>query len=348
MVTSYYIMKLTKNKICMNTDEYFNNLYNAPISKGIIKQNSKCRVCLKEGAVFIFGDENKCDIIDALGIFANIELHENDLFPKYLCTICYKFLKSAILFRKLARKTNDTLQQQTVNKNSVKDDCIELYQDIKSEPNLSDEEKQNDIINKLCQQEKEERERRNIKIQCQVCNKIVKKTYYKTHMTMHDPDHQKYICDICGKNFRLKVGYYSHRLRHRSDYPYKCQLCPYKCRYSEGFRSHMRTHSGERSFMCTECPARFLFKSNLNTHILFKHKEPQFKCESCHKAFHTKLKLQSHNDVDHLGIKRHICNICGQAFGYRDAMVKHQRRVHKREKLKFYYKPSHKNKNSVS
>lgn len=341
---------MTKNKNSISTDEYFNNLYNAPITKGLITQNcnDKCRVCLKDGVVFVYGDENRCDIMEALRIFANIEEQEDDLFPKYLCTICYKFITSAIMFRKIAKKTNTRLKQQTVNKYRLKVDCNDLSKNIKSEPNVSDEEKQNDIINKLCQQEKEERERRNIKIQCQKCNKIIKKSYYKIHMTMHDPEHQKYICDICGKKFRLKVGYYSHRLRHRSDYPYKCQLCPYKCRYSEGFRSHMKTHSGERSFMCTECPARFLFKSNLNTHVLLKHREPQFKCERCQKAFHTELKLQSHNEVDHLGIKRHTCNICGQAFGYRDAMVKHQRRVHKREKLKFYYKPPHKDKNSVN
>ncbi|CAH2096915.1 unnamed protein product [Euphydryas editha] len=347
MVTSYYIMKMAKNKDCINVDEYFDNLYNAPISKDTIKQNSKCRVCLKDGAVLIFGDENKCDITEALQIFADIELNEDDGFPKHLCRICYKFIKSAIMFRKIARKTNDTLKQQLITINNLEDVWNDPSNDTNSEKKSLEQGKQNISLKKLCEKEKIENETKNMKVQCQICKKIIKKSYYKIHMTMHDPDHHKFICDICGKTFRLRVGYHNHRLRHRNDYPFKCQLCPYKGRYSERLKSHMRTHSGEYRYMCTECPARFLFKGNLNTHILLKHKEPQFKCETCDKTFHTKLKLQIHHEADHLGIKNHVCNICGRAFGYRNAMMKHQRRVHKREKLRFSYNLSNKDNHDV-
>ncbi|CAK1541008.1 unnamed protein product [Leptosia nina] len=178
------------------------------------------------------------------------------------------------------------------------------------------------------------------KIQCEICNTVINKSYYSQHMTMHDPNHQKYICDVCGKSFRLRCAYHSHSLRHRSDFQHKCQFCPYKARYKELLKTHMKVHIGDYKYMCTECPTRFLFKSNLNRHLL-RHKEPQFSCDVCKRSFHIKLALQRHYEADHLGIKKHVCNICGKAFGYRNAMMKHQRCVHKREKIRFSRMPAY-------
>lgn len=325
MVTSYYIMKLTKNKYSVNTDNYFcDNIHKSENFTEIFNKNyPKCRICLREGSLFIYNIENKIEITDALKVFANIEINKDDLYPKHLCNICYEFIRNAIRFRKLASETDHLLRRHW-----KKEESKLPKRDYNTPP---DSTKIISSIKKITENTVDS------KIQCSTCSKLIKKSYYKIHMTMHDPNHEKYICDICGKTFRLRVGYYNHRLRHRTDYIYKCKLCPFKGRYSERLKSHMRTHSGDYKYKCTECPARFLFKGNFNNHVLLKHKEPQYKCENCKKAFHTKLKLQRHHEVDHLGIKSHLCNTCGRAFGYRNAMMKHQRRVHKREKLRFHY-----------
>lgn len=332
MVTSYYITKLTKNKRPIDVDEYFNhNIQNA---EGLFeKKNSKCRICLRDGSLPIHDSENTLEIIHALKIFTSIDIKQDDIFPKKLCNICYQFVRNAIMFRKIAIQSDQLLQKHfKLQENKCLDDNLVVLTH-----SSSSSKKRN---NTSFQQFYDKNIISDMKIQCPTCKRIIRKSYYKIHMTMHDPDHEKYVCDICGKTFRLRVGYHNHRLRHRTDYPFKCNLCPFKGRYAERLKSHMKTHTREYRYMCTECPARFLFKGNLNSHVLLKHKEPQHKCNNCDKAFHTKLKLQRHHEVEHLGMKSHVCNICGRTFGYRNAMMKHQRRVHKREKLRFSYNSS--------
>ncbi|XP_050357672.1 uncharacterized protein LOC126778231 [Nymphalis io] len=162
MVTSYYIMKMAKNKIYANTDKYFSNIYNAPISKEIIKENSKCRVCLKFGAISIFDMENTNDITEALKLFANIEINENDTFPKCLCHICYQFIKSAVMFRKIAKKTNETLKNQP-DINVLCDDWDDPFSDVKFLQNKNNENEFDSLINPT----KKEKDKRDLKVQCQ-------------------------------------------------------------------------------------------------------------------------------------------------------------------------------------
>ncbi|XP_032523572.2 zinc finger protein 81-like [Danaus plexippus] len=346
MVTSYYIMKINKSNKNVEVDEYFDNLSKDNNIVNITQRfNSQqtCRVCLKEGLLPIFGNQNTPDIIEALSIFGDVEVNKREEYPNKLCKICFKFLKGAILFRKLAKHTNELLKQplKLEPENQDVPETSNVDEDMHS---LND--KKQIILPKL------EKDKRNLKVQCYVCNRIVNRSYYKEHMTMHDPDHKKYVCDICGKSFRLRCAYHNHSLRHRNDFPFKCQFCPYKGRYAELLKTHMHTHTKDYRYMCTECPARFLFKSNLNSHILLKHKEPQFKCDACKRAFHTKLTLRRHFEADHLGIRNHVCNVCGKAFGYRNAMMKHQRHVHKREKFMYSRMPAYlqaesKNNNTV-
>ncbi|XP_023937319.2 zinc finger protein 652-A-like [Bicyclus anynana] len=336
MVTSYYIMKMNQNR-GMDMDEYYSNLHIRGL-KGSLKKKARCRVCLGDGTLPIFNLDNGSDVAEALQIFANIEVDEDGDYPKHLCKVCHKFIKSAISFRKIAQQSNETLKKHT----SV--ESFDYFQDshdiLKNEMELSDLDTADSLL-PTQPIEKEKDKAKDTKVQCTVCNKIVTSAYIKEHVTMHDPNHHKYVCDVCGKSFRLRCSYHNHSLRHRTDFAFKCQFCPYKGRYKELLKNHMRTHTSDYRYMCTECPARFLFKSNLNRHVLIRHREPQHKCDSCKKIFHTKLMLRSHFDAQHLGLKNHVCNICGKAFGYRNAMMKHQRHVHKREKLSFSRMPAY-------
>ncbi|XP_072934431.1 uncharacterized protein [Epargyreus clarus] len=331
MVTSYYIMQMSKSKTKSNNEEYYNDLFETKLK---IKSSS-CRVCLKEGEHSIHDNEDTVDIIDALKVFTEIEINDDDGHPKYLCNVCYRFIKDAILFRKVAKHSYDmlhsTIKEETYDHSHDSHDYSDSVYESKHWSNNEDFS---------IKHEKKVKMKLAAKVTCHICNKVINRSYYKEHLTMHDPNHQKYVCDVCGKSFRLRCAYHNHSLRHRDDFPFKCQFCPYKARYAELLKTHMRTHTGDYRYMCTECPARFLFKSNLNTHML-KHKEPEYKCDACKRAFHTKLSLQRHFEADHLGIKNHVCNVCGKAFGYRNAMMKHQRHVHKREKMTFGRMPSY-------
>lgn len=348
MLALYYQMKTSKakRKHGDNFAHYYSNLLCSKYDHTRHHDSSKkCRVCLQEGNSSIYGKENTDEISEALQVFGNIFVNEGDGHTKLLCSTCIQFINQAIAFRKIAIRSEELL------KNPVKEELSEFEDDHDNSDNIYETKDANKWSNNIeisghneqdcvLELEKKEKVHYNSKVTCHICNKVINRSYYKEHVTMHDPDHKRYVCDICGKSFRLQCAYRNHSLRHSTGFAFKCQFCPYRAQYVELLKTHMRTHSGDYRYMCTECPARFLVKSNLNSHML-KHKEPQFKCDACKRAFHTKLMLQRHYECDHLGIKNHVCNICGKAFGYRNAMMKHQRRVHKREKISFGRMPSY-------
>lgn len=180
---------------------------------------------------------------------------------------------------------------------------------------------------------KEHKKSQADRIECTICNKSYEKQYYKFHLAIHDNTSSKYVCDTCGKSFIQQSAFKRHCLVHSNELAFKCSLCPYRGRHPGLVKTHMQTHTRDYQHRCMECPARFLTKSNLNKHLQ-RHKGPvDFKCETCKRGFYSKLELDRHFEADHLGVKNHVCNVCGKAFGYRNAMMSHQLKVHKREKL---------------
>lgn len=333
-------MKLAKKKCNLDIATYYNELKSI---KNNLQQKceKKCRVCLGKATIDMFDPGFGTEEMQIFQLITNLDISEFCEDTKYLCSFCFKFIKGAIVFRETAQRSYEILKLPVKEELSADlQSCHDFSDNDDCKPSL---EKNWSIIGEEVNEikvEKKDKIKYTPKVTCHICNKVLNRSYYKEHMTMHDPDHRKYICDVCGKSFRLRCAYHNHSLRHRTDFPFKCQFCPYKGRYSELLKTHMRTHTGDYRYMCTECPARFLFKSNLNSHML-KHKEPEHKCDDCKRAFHTKLLLQRHYEADHLGIKNHVCNVCGKAFGYRNAMMKHQRHVHKRQKMLYGRMPSY-------
>uniref|UniRef100_A0A1E1W1P5 Protein krueppel n=1 Tax=Pectinophora gossypiella TaxID=13191 RepID=A0A1E1W1P5_PECGO len=171
-----------------------------------------------------------------------------------------------------------------------------------------------------------------VKIECPVCHKMFSKDFYPLHMQKHEDETKNFICDQCGKKFFYKSTFYTHRLVHSNELPHKCDYCPYKGRTKGLLKTHVRTHTGDYPYQCTQCDTRCLTKSNLNAHLQ-RHRGPiDFICDTCNRGFYTKIQLERHILVIHLGIKNHICNLCGLAFGYRHGLMSHQLNVHKRAK----------------
>nr|XP_034837449.1 zinc finger protein 610-like [Maniola hyperantus] len=334
MVASFYIMKLNEARV--NMEEYYSDLHNTPlpIFSKHLKRKTRCRVCLQDGDMPMTTVTNHNDMKEALNIFADIEFHDSDEQQTYiLCYVCYKFLKNAILFRKVAQRTNETLKQSSLPK-TIKQSPIQ--QTLKHSPDhfqdyeysgTPDEDKPDNSTEVDCEDDFEEE---STKVPCPICQKLLSKSYYKKHTDLHNPDvPAQHVCDICGKAFKLKEVYNRHKERHETRYIFKCELCPYAGRYRERLWMHMRVHTGELKYLCTECPARYTTGGSLSDHIKLKHTEPQYKCDSCDKAYHNNLNLQRHIDTAHLGIKNHECNVCGKTFGYRKKMLDHQRKIHK-------------------
>ncbi|KAJ0170783.1 hypothetical protein K1T71_013555 [Dendrolimus kikuchii] len=310
-----------------------------------------CRVCLKEGDTHIYKDAAN-DVPDALNLFAGIDVDIEDTYPKFLCQSCLALLQGAIVLRNTAQKS-DSILKQTIAQESFSqnenDDSEDYEEDIflseLRKPKKEKVDTQKYYFCKRCNMEfkscedytnhKLSGEHDNLRHVCPICKNSYAALYFKRHMALHNKqDMETYMCDICGKKFTVKGQFTRHRLTHFYKLPYKCSLCPYKGRFNESLKMHMRTHTGEKPYQCTQCASRFINKSNLNKHMLIHKGEHDFKCDACGRGFYTKRELDQHFKVDHTGIKDHVCNVCGKAFGYRKAMMKHQLKVHKREKLK--------------
>ncbi|KOB78143.1 Uncharacterized protein OBRU01_01168 [Operophtera brumata] len=316
-----------------------------------------CRICLKEGKLPIFGEAPE-ELREWIYEIGAIEVCADDPYPKFLCQSCHALLQGAIFFRKTAQGTDEKLKKtnEPVKKSEAISETDESYSDDfgttgeelnAKQTTTSGEQGQVKcpIIRRcnLCdlqfntfQEYSDHRmsdEHENKRITCSICKKTYGHQYYKRHMTLHKSE-MGHMCDICGKKFAVQSQFARHRLTHFYDLPFQCDFCPYRGRFTESLKMHMRSHTGEKPYQCEQCPSRFINKSNLNKHKLTHNGVQNFSCEVCGRAFYTKRELELHIKVDHTGIREHICRICGKAFGYRKQMMKHELRVHKREKLK--------------
>lgn len=70
--------------------------------------SKKCRICLDDGEIPIFGDN---DISGDVTEFGNITVKSDDNLPQYLCEACHKLLEAAILFRNTAKQSDEALRR---------------------------------------------------------------------------------------------------------------------------------------------------------------------------------------------------------------------------------------------
>ena len=116
-------------------------------------------------------------------------------------------------------------------------------------------------------------------------NKIVRRK--KTTETKPN----KYICDICGKDFRILQILRLHLNRHNPDTWQKCSICGKS--YPDGLSRHMRTHTGERPFKCTECPATYRQIAALRDHMDI-HDSKSYNCSICNQTFNKRQHMRTH------------------------------------------------------
>ncbi|XP_050357656.1 gastrula zinc finger protein XlCGF17.1-like [Nymphalis io] len=299
-----------------------------------------CRVCLKEGDIPIYGNEIAEDISKDLCTFGEIEVSADDNYPKFICQACNVLLQNALLLRKTAQQSDKILRQPHENDNDdnlMRNDDFSCFEENGAKNQSSEYYCRKCDLNFNTFEEysghRLSDEHENMRQTCPICKNSYATLYFRRHMALHKVD-TPYMCDICGKKFIVQGQFTRHRMTHFYNLPFECSLCPYRGRFKESLKMHMRSHTGEKPYQCSQCPARFVNKSNLNKHLLTHKGDHDFKCESCGRGFYTKRDLDLHFKVDHTGIKDHVCNICGKAFGYRKQMMKHQLKVHKREKFR--------------
>ena len=82
-----------------------------------------------------------------------------------------------------------------------------------------------------------------------------------------------FLCDICGKGFRLKQQLTQHNYIHTGYKPYQCQVCQKKFRRKDQLVRHALTMLGKceievETLYCAVCWKGFKLKDHLEQHML--------------------------------------------------------------------------------
>ncbi|XP_060520867.1 zinc finger protein 595-like [Cylas formicarius] len=139
---------------------------------------------------------------------------------------------------------------------------------------------------------------------CIVCKRMFQTVAsLHKHMKVRHHDRKKegrrerFVCDICGKDFAHRQALRLHQKGHSGVKPYQCRFCPKTFKAIALRNVHEKTHSVERPFACEYCGTCFKIKEGLRRHIKTHSDVKPFRCDVCSKEFRRRehLKLHSKN-----------------------------------------------------
>ena len=165
---------------------------------------------------------------------------------------------------------------------------------------------------------------------CKICPSRFKSTSeVKEHVALHHKAHTiRFTCDICGKGYVLKRQLRAHKRTHTQQIRrHVCHICGFKALFPTTLKQHMASHSNNRSFLCTVCGAGFKVKGKLYLHMKL-HENKIYTCNICGHHSKTKHYLALHQQM-HSTDRNHECELCGNTYKRRKALVLHIKTSHK-------------------
>lgn len=96
----------------------------------------------------------------------------------------------------------------------------------------------------------------------------------------------RYLCNICQKEFCLKGDLTRHLNSHNGIKPYECEHCNKTFTLKSNLRQHLTTHQVDKNFACPMCSKSFGNRRNLNLHLR-RHEQARanFTCTKCGRSF---------------------------------------------------------------
>ena len=144
----------------------------------------------------------------------------------------------------------------------------------------------------------------NFRFQCSVCPKrLSSNKSLKLHMTQHTGE-KPFACDHCSYRAITQSIVNQHKLRmHEGSMPdkvvpnYVCDVCGKSFKVKSNLKDHMASHSDARSFLCGICGKSLKNRQCLNRH-LFTHGVKQT-CSICNRNFANATSLGIHQREKH-------------------------------------------------
>lgn len=142
-------------------------------------------------------------------------------------------------------------------------------------------------------------------------------------------------CFICKAKLSSKYNLHLHKRKHLDRVVYTCSICLSLVVGTRNHSHHMYKHGVRKKhreeetgqFECDYCGKIFPHKSSLPAHFKQHLNKQRVPCPQCTLTFASKGNLTQHIKQIHLNIRKHICELCGKAFGHphnlKSHMVKH-------------------------
>ncbi|XP_046811743.1 uncharacterized protein LOC111679022 isoform X3 [Lucilia cuprina] len=132
---------------------------------------------------------------------------------------------------------------------------------------------------------------------CEQCGKrYTQRNKFNKHVSIHQikqsSEPGKYVCSVCGKEFKLSSELRNHLVYH-GERKHKCNLCPKAFFTNATLRHHLRSHNKEYRLICEVCGKGFIHHTNLREHLK-KHTGAKVTCNICN------LKLRKSSLMRHL------------------------------------------------
>ncbi|ENN81864.1 hypothetical protein D910_03046 [Dendroctonus ponderosae] len=160
-----------------------------------------------------------------------------------------------------------------------------------------------------------------LKMICSICQMhFTNKIHYKNHMSTH----QHSVCPICNK--QVKKGYFKKHLALHEHAPVMCELCGISCENPARLKLHTKYYHQTNVSVCEDCGRSFRTNTKLFYHQRKDHiKERNYKCEMCGKCFFSKGYMAKHISMKHMKMRPHICEYCGKGYSGKHALRTHLR-----------------------
>lgn len=159
----------------------------------------------------------------------------------------------------------------------------------------------------------------------------------KQHKCSHATSYA-YICDVCGKSFKVRNQLRHHRKDHEVEFRWPCQYCEEKFKSCDTYKNHIaKTHpdkvkdvengSNMKFYPCTHCTRILINIEDLREHMNVHTGNKPHKCRFCGKGFSSRKNMRQH-EKSHTGEQNLRCHLCPKKYSDPTAMQAHMMRVH--------------------